>query len=215
MRDSFILYTEQRAVLKKMAYEDIGKLFMAIYDYQATGEVPELDEKLSLLFETFKVTLDRNEEKWKIAKEKRSIAGKKGMAVRWSNITKDNNVISDITNDNNDNNVIDDITKITSITDNVNVNVNVNDNNIVNKKTRKQFVAPTLDEVREYVNTKGLNVDAKVFFDYFTEGGWKDSKGNKVKNWKQKLITWNRYSQKTDTKEYQKEQLDLSGLYDN
>jgi hypothetical protein len=33
-------------------------------------------------------------------------------------------------------------------------------------------------------------VDPVKFFDYFTEGNWIDSKGNPVRNWKQKLLTW-------------------------
>lgn len=28
------------------------------------------------------------------------------------------------------------------------------------------------------------------FFDYFETGSWIDSKGQKVQNWKQKLLTW-------------------------
>ena len=33
-------------------------------------------------------------------------------------------------------------------------------------------------------------MDAKKFYDYFTVSDWYDSKGNKVKSWKQKIITW-------------------------
>ena len=33
-------------------------------------------------------------------------------------------------------------------------------------------------------------VSAKDFFDYFTVGNWIDSLGNPVRNWKQKLLTW-------------------------
>lgn len=54
---------------------------------------------------------------------------------------------------------------------------------------------PTLEDIQAYVTEKGLDVDAKVFYEYFTtpnEKGetWKDSRGNPVRNWKQKLITW-------------------------
>lgn len=55
---------------------------------------------------------------------------------------------------------------------------------------KKRFTPPTLEDVQAYVAEKGYNVDAEYFFKYYTEGGWKDSKGNPVKNWKQKLITW-------------------------
>lgn len=58
------------------------------------------------------------------------------------------------------------------------------------KPKKKAFVPPTLPEVQEYVKERGLMIDPAAFFDYFTEGGWKDSEGKPVKNWKQKALTW-------------------------
>ena len=55
-------------------------------------------------------------------------------------------------------------------------------------KKRKVFVPPTYEEVLEYAKEKGREDIAKEFFEYFTVGEWVDSKGNKVKNWKQKFI---------------------------
>lgn len=64
--------------------------------------------------------------------------------------------------------------------------------NALTKKKRegKPSTTPTLEEVRAYIKTKGYNVDPDHFYEYFSEGSWIDSKGNKVKNWKQKVITW-------------------------
>jgi hypothetical protein len=75
----------------------------------------------------------------------------------------------------------------TSVTDTVTGTVSVS---VTDKKKH-----PTLEDIQAYVMEKGLNVDAKVFYEYFTtpnEKGetWKDSRGNPVRNWKQKLITW-------------------------
>lgn len=62
---------------------------------------------------------------------------------------------------------------------------------IINNNIQKErFKAPTLDEVKTYITEKNLIVDADKFFNYFTVGNWKDSLGKPVKNWKQKLITW-------------------------
>lgn len=58
------------------------------------------------------------------------------------------------------------------------------------KPKKKAFVPPTLPEVQEYVKERGLMIDPAAFFDYFTEGEWKDSEGKPVKNWKQKALTW-------------------------
>jgi hypothetical protein len=59
-----------------------------------------------------------------------------------------------------------------------------------------KFKKPTLEEVEEYCKSRNNNVDAKSFYEYFEAGGWKDSQGKQVKNWKQKVITWENYSKK-------------------
>jgi len=71
-----------------------------------------------------------------------------------------------------------------------------NNINIITKE-RNNFVPPTLEEITEYCKQRNNNINPKVFYDYFTEGNWKDSKGNKVKNWKQKIITWEKNNIKT------------------
>ena len=64
-------------------------------------------------------------------------------------------------------------------------------------KSIRTFVPPTLEEVKAYASENNLNVDADKFYRYFTTPNdkgetWVDSKGNKVKNWKQKMLTWDR-----------------------
>ena len=72
---------------------------------------------------------------------------------------------------------------------------NINQNTKPNNKTNnKQFTPPTLEEIEEYCKSRNNNVDAKRFFDYFDASNWVDSKGNPVKNWKQKVITWENYN---------------------
>lgn len=63
-----------------------------------------------------------------------------------------------------------------------------------NKKTHIEFIPPTLEEVKEYCLTRNNNINAQYFYDYFNSSNWVDSKGNKVKNWKQKVITWESYN---------------------
>lgn len=57
------------------------------------------------------------------------------------------------------------------------------------------FVPPSLDEVKAYCEERRNGVDAKAFFDYYNtpdEKGrtWVDSRGARVRNWKQKVISW-------------------------
>ena len=78
--------------------------------------------------------------------------------------------------------------------------------------TDKKKKTPCLEEIKNYIKEKELNVDAEQFYNYFTEGNWIDSKGNKVKNWKQKLLTWNKYgtqvNKKTNYNNYEKRKYD-------
>lgn len=69
---------------------------------------------------------------------------------------------------------------------------NKDNNNIVNLPKKKQFKAPTVEEVAQYCAERKNNVDPKKFVDYYEAAEWIDAKGKKVRNWKQKVITWER-----------------------
>lgn len=56
------------------------------------------------------------------------------------------------------------------------------------KKELKAFTPPSISEVKEYFKEKGYTEQSAIkAFDYYDVADWKDSKGNKVKNWKQKM----------------------------
>ena len=101
------------------------------------------------------------------------------------------------------------------------VSVTVSDTDIdiinINGEKKKKNTYPSLDEINDYIKEKQLNIIGKQFYDYFTEGNWIDAKGNKVKNWKQKLLTWNKFAENSvKLNEYQLEKMDnLNNLYDN
>ena len=61
------------------------------------------------------------------------------------------------------------------------------------KSKSKKFTPPTLEEVKAYVQERNSSVDPVKFWTYYDTGGWKDAKGNSVKNWKQKLLTWEKH----------------------
>lgn len=79
------------------------------------------------------------------------------------------------------------------------------------KKTKaiKDFIPPTFQDVLQYCNERKNNIDVNRFYDYFTETKWIDSKGNKVKNWKGKIITWESYANK-GTNQVKKEIKEIS-----
>lgn len=67
-------------------------------------------------------------------------------------------------------------------------------NNTVNRKNnKKEFVPPSLEDIKRYCQERKNNVDPQKFYDYFSASNWVDSKGNPVRSWKQKIITWESY----------------------
>ena len=67
-------------------------------------------------------------------------------------------------------------------------------NNINNKEkniNKKVFTKPTYNEVLDYCISRDSTVDARKFFDYYDVADW-----DGVKNWKQKLITWESHQPK-------------------
>lgn len=116
----------------------------------------------------------RNKENLNSYREKKSIAGKKGMEKRWG---KNN---SDITEDN---------TTITNDNKGKESKVNkIKVNKSIEKKTKNIFLPPSLPEVIEYFKENGFpEVLAKRAFNHYAVADWYDTKGEPVRNWKQKM----------------------------
>ena len=66
------------------------------------------------------------------------------------------------------------------------------------KKTRTKFTKPTLDEVKEFILTEGLSVDAEAFFNYYESNGWRAGR-NKMTNWKSACRYWDRNNKSRPT----------------
>lgn len=61
---------------------------------------------------------------------------------------------------------------------------------------KNKFTPPTLDEVRSYIrdNPELSNIDAMDFWKGYADGGWVDTQGKPVRNWKLKLRTRSKYA---------------------
>jgi hypothetical protein len=67
---------------------------------------------------------------------------------------------------------------------------NKNSNKNTNKNTNRIQAKPTQDEVISYFLEKGsTEILAKQAYEYYEVADWYDAKGNKVKNWKQKMLS--------------------------
>ena len=57
------------------------------------------------------------------------------------------------------------------------------------KENAVRFHAPTVEEVRQYIDQKGYRVNAELFVAYNSSRGWTVGSG-KMKNWHQAVATW-------------------------
>ena len=63
-KDSFILYLEQKQIFEMLTNEEAGQLIKAIFEYEGTGQIVNLDRSLQIAFLPIKSALDRNKEKY-------------------------------------------------------------------------------------------------------------------------------------------------------
>lgn len=68
------------------------------------------------------------------------------------------------------------------------------------ESVKKRFVPPTLDEVKKYIsdNPELSNIDPEDFFKGYSDGGWIDTQGKPVRNWKLKLRTRSNFARQNN-----------------
>lgn len=190
---AYFTYTE---TLSALSDEQVGKLFRALLLYAENGTVPRLDGMCMMAFGFIRGDIDRMNESY----EKKCAAlqqnGMKGGRPPKQTVSEKPNGFEE-------NQMVSEETKKTygkgnsKEKDNGNgkgegdINASAAAAPAQQKTTKKQFVPPTVDEVREYCNEQGLTVDAERFVDYYEANGWKV--GNQaMKDWKAAVRNWAR-----------------------
>ena len=164
-----------------MTDEQKGILFEAIYKYQV-GETIELDFAMKMAFAPFKNQFIRDEETYTSVVERNRLNGKNGGRPKRETQDNPKNPVgfyeTQKTQDNPKNLDSDNDSKSDS----------KKDNESKSKKEKNVFTPPTSLEVENYFFENGYKREAGTkAYNYYSIANWQDSKGNKVKNWKQKM----------------------------
>ena len=77
-------------------------------------------------------------------------------------------------------------------------NNTINNNNTTYSNKKAFFKKPTIDQVKSYCIERNNNVDAEAFIAFYESKGWMVG-SNKMKNWKQAIITWEKREKKKPT----------------
>ena len=76
-----------------------------------------------------------------------------------------------------------------------NININITNTNLTDSNS-KRFKKPTLEEITNYCKDRKNNIDPEAFIAFYESKDWYIGK-NKMKNWKQAIITWEKRDVKT------------------
>lgn len=196
-RQGFVLYHSLRKPLEMLDDAQRGKLFLAILDYSEHGLLPDFDDAvIDMAFAFIRDKLDRDADAYKDMCEKRAIAGSKGGKQRVANQANATFAKQDQANQANASKSSQPEPEPKPEPE-PEPKPKPDPEPERNKKKRERFVPPTLDEVRAYCRQRNSSVDPVQFYDYFTADpsrAWIDAKGQPVLNWKQKVVTWEKFN---------------------
>lgn len=171
--------------------EEFGRLMRALLLYSATGEPMRLAGNERFYAKRIMAQEDRFRDSYDEISSARSEAGKAGAAARWANgkngkgmFANGKNSKAIAANGKNGNTETETYTETNTLP------------SIDGKRDnarKERATPPTLESVMEYAEQRGSTVDPKQFWEYYNTGGWKDAKGNPVRNWKQKFLTWEKH----------------------
>lgn len=149
-KDSFILYLEQKQIFEMLTNEEAGQLIKAIFEYEDTGQIVNLDRSLQIAFLPIKSALDRNKEKYENVVKR----NKRNIEKRWKKENTKNTTGKK------------GIQKNTKNTDNEHDNDNERDNENDNDKKEKNKKRKTFDDIlAENHFTKELEDTIRDFID--------------------------------------------------
>ena len=166
-KKSFIIHADSLDILDQLTDEQAGKLFKAISYYQKTGQISQDDQLVKIAIVPFINQFKRDEKKYLNIVERNKI----NISKRWSKNTTGTTGIP----------------KVTKNTD----SDSDSDSDSKNKKDSKSksFIAPTLQEVKNYCQERKNSVNPEKWIAHYQSNGWKVGK-NSMKDWKAAVRTW-------------------------
>lgn len=168
-KKSFIAYVDWLEIFEQLPDEKAGQLVKHLFRYVSDKNPTTDDVLINAVFAGMKTVLKRDLEKYRNYTEKQSLNGKKGGRPKKTNESQKTQAFLEKPKK----------------ADNVNVNDTVND-----KKKKKEYI-PEFSEFKDYAISNQFNTDIKrLEFKYksWIEAGWIDGNGNKITNWKSKLL---------------------------
>lgn len=175
-----------------------GRLFIALLEYDRSGEAPELEGNERFVFPALKAQMDRETERASEISAKRSSARKSPITAEQT-ATNENKREQTVTNGNKQEQTVTKANKEAkreekerSKEKEENITpLSTSPKGDIDCPPKGRFVKPTVEEVRAFCRERGNNVDPQAFVDFYTSKGWKVGNQPMI-DWHAAVRTWER-----------------------
>ena len=178
-KKSFIIFTSNYDILKKLTNEQMGVLFHKVFCYELKQDYEINDATVQMAFEFIKINLDINNEKYENIVKRNRENGALGGRPR----NNPKNPLGNLETQNNPKNLKD---------DNKDDNKDKGDND--NKDDNKSLISspPPISSIIAYGYELGVaNKYCEDFFNYYKDNDWKNKEGKDIsKTWKSVFKRW-------------------------
>lgn len=180
---------EASAMFAPLSAEESGLVYKAMLRYMLTGEEPEFDGVVALVWNVQKAGIDEQSRKYHRMCER----NQKNVTKRYDSLPlvttrNDSLPLVDLENEKEKQEEVPVPQEERKEKDKEKENRESKDSQ---KKSRNVFRPPTVKEVAAYCAERGNDVDPQLFVDFYTGKDWMVGK-NRMKDWRAAVRTWER-----------------------
>lgn len=208
-RITYVFYKDWSEIIETMPAEMELQVRRAIDAYAFNDEVMDLPLAAKYFFEAIKKDIDRDKEKFETKKAKRAEAGRKHFGNQYTRKKQNTDPAK--------NEHLEQTEQMEQVSQNgtngteneyeyenenglqgLNPMCNKENNTLTKVSALKEkpqsglALAPTLEQVKDYILAKNLNVDAEQFYSVYQANGWVQKGGQPIKDWKAQVRVWER-----------------------
>ena len=208
-RITYVFYKDWSEIIETMPAEMELQVRRAIDAYAFNDEVMDLPLAAKYFFEAIKKDIDRDKEKFETKKAKRAEAGRKHFGNQYTRKKQNpdpaknehleqteqmEQVSQNGTNGTENENGYENENGLQGL----NPMCNKRNNTLSKESALKEkpqggiALAPTLEQIKDYILAKNFNVDAEQFFSVYQANGWVQKGGQPIKDWKAQVRVWER-----------------------
>ncbi len=176
------IYYDFKEKTSSLSPTEIGRLVLAMAEYAETGVTPNLAGNERFVFPIFKVQIDRDHEAYAEKVHTLRENGSKGGRPKNQKVSTETKRFLEKPNESKKSQEKEEEKEEEYIT--------LSCESVIRAHAReKEFVPPTVDEVRTYCEKRKNTVDAEKFVDHYTANGWLIGR-TPMKDWKAAVRKW-------------------------